>query len=409
MLTQKIDFNNLKAGCWLFIGLFITMPFFTFLGLNIYNYALILYIIVSIYNGTITFYKKYMSLYIFLIVLLISSIFSFSIVPLNWATYSLKAAMKSSVLLTLVLFITNESELIEVRKYFFKGIFLAAAIHLIWMFLQYVFFRFMGTDLNFLIFEMPSPTQNGEIVITGLSWERIDPVTVMIISILLTDNYFFKFIFLMGILATSSRTGIVMLLGIAVYDIIYWILKRKKSLFNNKISVKKVAGTFVIIFIIFLLLGNNSIKESMNYTAIRFQRIFTGGNDYGTNSTDGHILYYQWLRNVLTKIPFRQLLLGCGTNISGWVYTTFYNRFTTIGPWSVECDFIAVLLGNGIVGVFLYYYSFIKLFINQYNIKLRKILLAIFIGTFLYGFLASSLSLIVMLFCVSYLPDDNFS
>ena len=154
---------------------------------------------------------------------------------------------------------------------------------------------------------------------------------------------------------------------------------------------------------------NNEIRQYFDYTIVRFQRLFTGGNDYSVNSVqiDGHVLYYQWLLPTLKQLPLIQVLFGCGTGISGWLYTILYGRFPTIGPWGIETDFVGLILGNGIIGATLYYYNSLKIFFSQQNRKLKKIMLAILVGTFMYSFLGSSISILLMIFCLPLSVEEE--
>ena len=160
-----------------------------------------------------------------------------------------------------------------------------------------------------------------------------------------------------------------------------------------------------IALLIVFLLQSSVAKQYFDYTIVRFQRLVTGGNDYSVNSVqvDGHILYYQWLIPTLKQLPFIQVLFGCGTGISGWVYSVSYKLFTT-GPWGIETDFIGLIFGNGLIGTGLYYYNSLKILLLQKNQKLKKIMLAILVGTFMYSFLGSSISVLLMIFC---LPSDD--
>lgn len=265
--------------------------------------------------------------------------------------------------------------------------------------MQQLFYSLKGIDLNFKVFGIASPIQNGGLVLTGFSWERANAIIALIIGMILTDNQFVKVIFVAGSLLTASRTGIGIIACIIVYDI---LISHGKIHYKINISIKKLFIYISVALLIIFLMQNNKIRQYFDYTIVRFQRLFTGGNDYSVNSVqiDGHVLYYQWLLPTLKQLPFIQVLFGCGTGISGWFYTALYGRFPTIGPWGVETDFVGLILGNGIIGAILYYYNSLKIFFLQQNRKLKKIMLAIFVGTFMYSFLGSSVSILLMIFCL---------
>ena len=220
---------------------------------------------------------------------------------------------------------------------------------------------------------------------------------------ILTDNKFVKAIFIVGSLLTASRTGVGIIVVIIIYDI---LILHGQFKYKVNISIKNLFIYICIAVLTVFLLQSSVTRQYFDYTIVRFQRLITGGNDYSVNSVqvDGHILYYQWLLPALKQLPFVQVLLGCGTGISGWVYSVLYNRFTTGGPWGIETDFVGLILGNGLIGAILYYYNSLKIFFSQKNQKLKKIMLAIFVGTFMYSFLGSSISVLLMIFC---LPSDD--
>lgn len=391
--------DDVKNICLLLCGFFCTMPVFSIGGLNFYNYPLILYIVINVFRGKLFFNKEKLSMCIFLLSLFLSTLLSFSIVPSNWANYSLKFSFKISILMILLLLVSSRDDLILGRNYFFKGLYYAAFAQLFWICMQQLFYSLKGIDLNFKVFGIASPIQNGGLVLTGFSWERANAIIALIIGMILTDNQFVKVIFVAGSLLTASRTGIGIIACIIVYDI---LISHGKIHYKINISIKKLFIYISVALLIIFLMQNNKIRQYFDYTIVRFQRLFTGGNDYSVNSVqiDGHVLYYQWLLPTLKQLPFIQVLFGCGTGISGWFYTALYGRFPTIGPWGVETDFVGLILGNGIIGAILYYYNSLKIFFLQQNRKLKKIMLAIFVGTFMYSFLGSSVSILLMIFCL---------
>lgn len=399
-----IKIETIKRLCWVFTGLFITMPYFSLGGINLYNWALILYLIIVISQGKLFYRKEAISLYILFVLLIISSLLSTTIVPFEWSVVSLSTVVKSAVVMMAILFFSSEKDISVARNELLKGLFYAAIAHLIWMSFQYVAYHTGGVDLNYLVFGKQSPRQNGAIALTGLTWERASTICALLFGGIYTDKAIFKLLFVIGIFMTSSRTGIIMLSVVILYDIVAYLSKREYHV-NFNISFPALVITLVTIVLLIVILQNDAVQKNIDYTIIRFQRVFTGGDDYTSTAVDGHILYYQWFWPALKMIPTRELLFGCGTNISGWVYATYFGRFPELAPWSIETDFLAIIFGNGIIGAIAYYYNFIKLFVKQKNTKLKKIILSIFVGTFFYGFLASSLSLIIMVLCVSFNSD----
>ena len=387
--STVFQIDNIRNICLLLCGFFCTMPVFSIGGLNFYNYPLLLYVIINFFCGKLYFDSKKISMCIFLLSLFLSTLLSFSIVPSNWSSYSLKFSFKISILMLLLLLVSSRDDLIVGRKYFLKGLYYAAFAQLFWICMQQLFYSFKGIDLNLVVFGIASPIQNGGLALTGLSWERANAIIALIIGMILTDNKFVKAIFIVGSLLTASRTGVGIIVVIIIYDI---LILHGQFKYKVNISIKNLFIYICIAVLTVFLLQSSVTRQYFDYTIVRFQRLITGGNDYSVNSVqvDGHILYYQWLLPALKQLPFVQVLLGCGTGISGWVYSVLYNRFTTGGPWGIETDFVGLILGNGLIGAILYYYNSLKIFFSQKNQKLKKIMLAIFVGTFMYSFLAVS-------------------
>ena len=398
--------DNIKNICLLLCGFFCTMPVFSIGGLNFYNYPLFIYIIINLFRGKIFLSREKLSMSVLLVSLFISTLLSFSIVPPDWSNYSLKFSFKISILMILLLLVSSNTDLIEGRKYFLRGIYYAAFAQLFWICMQQLFYSLGGIDLNQVVFGIASPIQNGALALTGLSWERANAIIALILGMILTDNQFVKVIFVAGSLLTASRTGIGIIACIIVYDI---LISHGKIHYKINISIKKLFIYISVALLIIFLMQNNEIRQYFDYTIVRFQRLFTGGNDYSVNSVqiDGHVLYYQWLLPTLKQLPLIQVLFGCGTGISGWLYTILYGRFPTIGPWGIETDFVGLILGNGIIGATLYYYNSLKIFFSQQNRKLKKIMLAILVGTFMYSFLGSSISILLMIFCLTLSVEEE--
>ncbi|NRO35285.1 hypothetical protein [Lactobacillus helveticus] len=401
--STVFQIDNIRNSCLLLCGFFCTMPVFSIGGLNFYNYPLLLYVIINFFCGKLYFDRKKISMCIFLLSLFLSTLLSFSIVPSNWYSYSLKFSFKISILMLLLLLVSSRDDLIVGRKYFLKGLYYAAFAQLFWICMQQLFYSFRGIDLNLVVFGIASPIQNGGLALTGFSWERANAIIALIIGMILTDNKFVKAIFIVGSLLTASRTGVGIIVAIIIYDI---LILHGQFKYKVNISIKNLFIYISIAVLTVFLLQSSVTRQYFDYTIVRFQRLITGGNDYSVNSVqvDGHILYYQWLLPALKQLPFVQVLFGCGTGISGWVYSVLYNRFTTVGPWGIETDFVGLILGNGLIGAILYYYNSLKIFFSQKNQKLKKIMLAIFVGTFMYSFLGSSISVLLMIFC---LPSDD--
>lgn len=404
----KINFEikTLNFYMWFLIGFFVLMPVFKIgneeNSLAIYNIPLIFICLQQLaFRQKIIIYKYKFPMYCFLLSILASSIASFWIVPVDWATFSMRAGIKLAGVMFLLIVALDDRELERAKNAFLKGISCAAYAEFAWIIMQSIVWNSKKVSLNSVLFGTGMAYQNGTIVLSGFSWERADTVLVFSIATAMTNSRLLKLVCLLGTIMTSSRTGILMLACIYFYNAIVYVKKQK-------IDIEKVKKIFLIIpLLLIVVIGIcltqqgliNKLTTQIYYLLERISWVFNGGNDYSKTATDPHILYYMWLPGTLKKIPWQQILIGCGTRISGWVYSSLYGYYKNLSAWSVECDFISLILGNGIIGAFFYYLSLLCVFFKNNNDKIRAIIFMIFISGFGYQLYTASASLILLILC----------
>lgn len=402
--TSKI--NTINFYIWFLIGVFVLMPVFKIgiqeNSLAIYNILLIFVCLQQlIIKQKIVIYKYKIPIYCFFSSILVSSIVSFSIVPNDLANFSMRAGIKLAGLMILLIIVLDDTEIEEAKNAFFKGIDFAAYIEFAWMILQSIVWNLKGISLNTLFFGTGMAYQNGTMVLSGLSWERADTVLVFSIATAMTENKWLKLVCLLGVIMTSSRTGILMLACIYAFNAIVYMKKQK----INIEKIKKIILIMPIILIavigIFLTQQGmiNKLVGQIGYLLKRISWVFNGGNDYSRNATDPHILYYMWLPQALKQISWKQILVGCGTRISGWVYSNLFGYYKHLSAWNIECDFISLILGNGIIGAVFYYLSLLCIFLKNNDDKVRAIIFMIFVSGFAYQLYTASASLIILVLC----------
>jgi hypothetical protein len=397
---------------WFLIGVFITMPVLVLrignISLAIYNiFLFIAFCYRYLKSGNrIIFYSYKTPLYIFILCLALSGIFSFFSVPTDWSKTSIRATLKLLLVLIMMSFFYSDDDLAKCKKYFFKGIIFSAPIQLIWIVIQYFSWSLFQIKLNTILFGVKTSMEAlGGITLTGLSWERADIVLVFSLVTALSHNKLMKLICLIGTIMTASRSGLIMILSIYVYQFIVYLLNRKNLKKQEKNNIILVLSSIIIflavIFILCLIYPDliNGLINRFQYTISRIIGVFTNKNDYGLSEINPHILYFIWLPSTLLRSSIIQVLFGSGTRVSGWMYMTLYGRFAGSPPWSVECDFISLILGNGIIAALFYYYVMIKSFVINKNQSEKAIIFMMFFASFLYQFYASTLGLIIIIFC----------
>lgn len=408
-MNMNINLDKLNKYIWFFLGLFITMPVmelhFGGSSLALYNLFLLFFLIIQFaLNRKIYIYLYKWPIYFFLISIIGSSLYSVFIVPKEWYMTSLRAALKLAVFLGMILILSNDISARDYRDNFIKGIIVSAPIQFIWLVLQSVFWIMQRVSLNTLLFGTNYSVENGGVItLTGLSWERADTVLVFAVATVFSSNTYIRLICLLGTLLTTSRSGILMLACIYLYEI--YIKIRNGDLKIEK-KVKKryiIAWIFAVLSAMILCFVESNLLQfvigKIQYIYTRFTYLFLRINDYSSNTTDLHIQYFLWLPETLLNISPLQVLLGCGTRISGWAYTNRYAIMSTIGPWSVESDFVSLMLGNGLLGILLYYTMLYKGFMINKDKKIRAFIIMITLVGFSYQMYTSTVALMIIILC----------
>lgn len=352
------------------------------------------------------------------IIFLVSSLSSLYFLPTDWSSSSLIVAIKYALLLMPIILLFSNDELNSLRKYFFNGLLISSWIQLLWELLQLVFFNGFGISINQVIFgdilhiKISGPwtvIMDGQFRPTGVSWDASNLTLALIMGLILSNNLLYKICFLIGILLSTSRTGIVLL---AVYILYQVFIFMRNTRFRRMNASKKNTGLFILVF--GLLLLGFYIFQSFIYTqsdlinsvTYSFQRFFTtfDTSSYTQSGSSAlvHQNYYNNIFSLMNKSSLYQIFFGYGTCVAGYPFTYFFREYTDIGPWTPESDFITLLFGNGIIGLLLYYktiYTLLKW--NKRDIKNVSIILMIFVGGITYVYIRGTwtLLILVLLYC----------
>lgn len=396
---------DLDAILWTMVGILINMPILQINilgGFGLYNIVLIIILFKRIRKKSVRMNKAKTTLLLFFLCMFISLIVASYTVPREWFLSSLRGTMKLAVLLMGLLIFLDDTYTLRYRSFFFNGVIVAAYVDFVWIVAQSLLWNIARVSLNERIFGISMLVQNkGDLVLTGLSWERANAAILFSMAYVLCKKPIFRVMCVISVLMTSSRTGLLLLMIAFLSDFSGKLSKKKMQVILKRVIV------VILLIALILIIGRTArigvvvkLFERLDYLITRIQYIYLKTNDWGANELDFHIQYILWIPKALSSIPFLQTLFGCGTRISGWVYTTVFGRFALGGPWNIECDLAAILFGNGIVGLLLYYLSLFKAIkLNKRN-ELHTILYLFLIGGIVYVFYTSTLSLIVITLCL---------
>lgn len=392
---------------WILTGILITMPVFTLpVGeLALYNIPFMLAILLQPLrkHGSLYLYK--LPLYLFIIIMMVSSVMSKIIVPDEWYATSLRAAMKLSAVFMLMIVAFSDEELFKSREHFMKGLIWAVPVQFFWVILQSLCWSLLHIKLNNMLFGV-SVTNEGMqgITLTGLSWERADTSFLFAVATAYTKNPYIRAMALIGTIMTTSRSGLLLIALVYGYEFLKNIpkllsqIKLKSELLLQIMLGVGIVGIMIVAMQYVHISAVDELLLKTSQLITRMAGIFTDTSVYGTKQVDPHKLYFLWLPNTLKHSSLQQLLIGSGTRISGWMYTQIYHRFPNYGPWNIECDFVALILGNGILGFLIYYVMLFEIFITTKSEIQKKVIILFIVGSLFYQFFTSTLGFLLIVF-----------
>lgn len=319
--------------------------------------------------------KQFLPWYILCLIIFFSSLFSISSLPYLWGGSSLVQAGKLLIYILgfIVLFPLNR--LYSFKDEFFHGLKNGCIVQLLWGVLQAIYWYGFGIDFNYLVFgELLNVSVEGVywdnrniiggtiLRFSGLSWEQANFALVMIIGIVLFKNYYMKIIFMLMIIFSYSKTGLLCLLVLIIVKTFEY-LKRWYVDFNVHCNINSF-GKYIFLLCSCLLL----ILAEFDKVIFFYETVCTGLDflyiaivTEENLSGNIHKLYYTSLLDLLSKSSLPQVIFGYGTFSAGYPYD-FYNivKYGSNWIWNPESDFITIVVGNGIVGAIAYYYIVFK-------------------------------------------------
>ena len=119
------------------------------------------------------------------------------------------------------------------------------------------------------------------------------------------------------------------------------------------------------ILCLLIFIFRNLLLDRWQIILQSFQSVF---QDTDINSSSSiHSGYYNTLGQALNELPLPNLLLGIVYFSSGYFYnqnalTLNLSPLLLMNPlgWNPESDFVTLIIGNGLLGIFVYYFWSIK-------------------------------------------------
>lgn len=299
-----------------------------------------------------------------------------------------------------------------------KALILMAKINAIWALVQFLCWSVNQFDINDYIFnEIFKGVFGGEwsvwnyeagflaLRVSGFQSDAAFFAILIIFGFVFTESIIWKVIFYGICFLSMSRTGIVVITVVTFIDIF-------KLIVSNRVKTKVAFIGIVVLFgavfgFIYAYQNIPGVAFQVEYMLFRMQNI--GGNtDAGTSR---HLLYIPvafrvWAEEygIVTKLfGLGPRVGGIGLSISNVAKSNMMVAQSI--AWAIECDFAEILLGQGLLGILIYYILY-KLYKNWSAI--RKCIFAIVLAGVMYNVLETTLiQLIIILFVASYKEELN--
>lgn len=325
--------------------------------------------------------RKFDSLFAYYIIFYVSSILSALYLPQDWVKANMVALFSTAlgVFGFYILFDIKEKKMY--LSIFFRGLKINCWIQLGWTFLQFICLEFLSIPLNYVLGLRNSKNSlDVAFQVTGLGWERAELCYTMALGYLLFDKLWIKALFVLGVLLTQSRTGMILIVLVIIASLDYKkILQQISKMRIQFITLVSVCVALVAIFVL-----KDKLLSQLNTIIARF------GNVRHEGSGLTHLFYYQHIPYILSKINLEQILFGFGASSSGYPYAANSQLFDVAnGPWTVESTLLSILWSTGIVGFACWVSWFLQNICRNFskNRKVFAIMCAVLFGGIFYTLL----------------------
>lgn len=397
------------------IGIFCTMNIVSIGGMAIYNYLIIILLFIRVLQILLEKKKEiYLSSknilwYVFFLIMFLSVLHASFSMPIIWVKESLSLTLKFSIYILGLIILFGNTNLLILKKSFISGLYMSTILQLLWGGLQAGLWYGVNLNLNEIIFgdilnvNKDNIDWQGDILgsiirLTGFSWEPANFALVMLIGWSLSKSSKMKFLFILALIFSYSKTG---WLCMCILGMLKFIIEFKNINLIKIISLNNIIKflVFIFIFMVFAIVYSDLIQNTLNTIGESFiilqNAIFTD-EDYSSNI---HKSYYIMLGDILNNMSLWQCIFGYGTFSAGYPYG-LYNivPYGTDWVWNPESDFITIIIGNGILGIIVYYLIIIKAYFYINNIREKYILISIVVCGITYLFIRGTWSCLILFF-----------
>jgi len=380
--------NNIVENLFSLVILFSSLVVLQFHGKTMFIILQILLCgAVFLYSGKVCFFKKS-------IINVIYINFFFSIISAllgNMYPSYKKAAVVMVIFLFPTYFIAaylDQKRNFKIRyvELFVKAFKLMCLIQLFWVVVQFVLYKGLRIDINKLIFVDTLHLLNKASFIrswvyypSGLTWHSAILAPMFVMAFVFFKNPLIRLLIIVDATICGNSTSLIgVVLCICILVFIQIRDNKVKSLI--KANSKIVAALIVVAVGAVVLIAVTDFGE---YIVSRIQYLFERFSDSEDESTAAHLTYYTDCIETMKECNVLQFLFGYGYGCSGFTITEKYHRFLSYGNWSIECDFVDIMISRGIIGFITYYLFLFEIF--RKGIKIDKRYAAVIIPIVIEG------------------------
>lgn len=405
--------------------LYVSVILSSFVGMSVFGVSLNkialipleIYLLTHFTSAYVKKNKKILIWYFFSFISAVNGLFVSSEVPEANEKLILLIIQIVLIYIPIVLLSDNLTNPYDIVK---KAIISMAQINAIWAIVQFILWYGMKIDLNDFVFHdifngvlgedwsvWTRETGKISLRIAGLQSDGAFFSTLLCMGICFVEKKVWRYIFVISIVLSMSRTGIVVMFVILFF---FEVEKLKKK----KITKKDVVfGTSLFILIsglavtIYFMIP--SVNSQVNVLLYRMSTISFGKTDSGTFR---HLMYLPvsigvWFMDfsVIGKI------IGVGPRIGGVaLLSSEYAQSRLVieaeKAWAIECDYADILLGRGILGLIIYA-EIITLYKKKKEFK--PIVIMILITGFMYNIIDITLIqlLIIMMEATTHKSNNS--
>lgn len=296
--------------------------------------------------------------------------------------------------LGIAIFFTQQEKK-EYMKSFLGGLYVSCILQIIWGWIQYFAWEFFEVSVNEVVFHdwmkmglegiRWTFVKDGHLRLSGTGWEAAYFSLALLTAYILTTKWYVKLIVVLEILASTSRTGLVVLIMLLAYELI--VSKKLKEFRKSKPQLFCISFMAVGAVVVYLILNSNLLAE---LDVIKRLESTIASLENMDASSMAHARYYLAVPAIWSQCGWLRILLGYGIAASGTPFQIYYQQYVALGAWSVESDVITLLMGSGLIGCLAYYiWNIGKMLRSKRNGKEYMIALLILLSGIFYIYIGT--------------------